>query len=88
MAAPESPDSREFRQMRNDVDDSYALLESVAKSINTISATQRRHSNRLEEVQQSLDLQAGRLDRMEDNQRQQAGRLERVGVGSTVWTTD
>jgi len=79
MAAPESPDSREFRQMRNDVDDSYALLESVAKSINTISATQRRHSNRLEEVQQSLDLQAGRLDRMEDNQRQQAGRLERVG---------
>jgi hypothetical protein len=78
MAAPDSAESREFRQMRNDVDDSYALLEGMAKSITTISATQRRHGNRLEEIQQSVDLQSGRLDRMEDNQRQQADRLGRV----------
>jgi chromosome segregation ATPase len=77
MAAPD-PDSREFRQMRHDVDDVYGLLEGVDNSITTISATQRRHGNRLEEIQQSLDLQSGRLNRMEDTQRQQAGRLGRV----------
>ncbi len=78
MVAPDSAESREFRQMRNDVDDGYALLESIGKSVTTISATQRRHGNRLEEIQQSVDLQSGRLDRMEDNQRQQAARLGRV----------
>jgi len=79
MVAPDSAESREFRQMRNDVDDGYALLESIGKSVTTISAMQRRHGNRLEEIQQSVDLQSGRLDRMEDNQRQQAARLGRVG---------
>ena len=78
MVAPDSAESREFRQMRDDVDDGYALLESIGKSVTTISATQRRHGNRLEEIQQSVDLQSGRLDRMEDNQRQQAARLGRV----------
>ena len=78
MVAPDSAESREFRQMRNDVDDGYALHESIGKSVTTISATQRRHGNRLEEIQQSVDLQSGRLDRMEDNQRQQAARLGRV----------
>jgi hypothetical protein len=39
---------------------------------------QRRHGNRLEEIQQSLDLQTGRLDRMEDNQRHQGEGLVRV----------
>ena len=78
MASPERPDSREFRQMRHDVDDVYGLLERVDKSNTTISVTQRRHGNRLEEVQQSLDLQSGRLDRIEDTQRQQADRLGRV----------
>jgi len=77
MAAPD-PESREFRQVRHDVDDVYGLLEGVDKSITTISATQRRHSNRLEEIQQSLDLQSGRLDRIEDVQRKQTERLGRV----------
>ena len=78
MASPESPDSREFRQMRHDVDDIFPLLDGIAKSVTIISATQRRHGNRLEELQQSLDLQSGRMDRLEDNQRQQGERLARV----------
>ena len=76
MASPEG--RREFRQMRHDVDDIYALLDATSAAVSTISATQRRHSNRLEEVQQSLDLQSGRMDRVEDNQRQQGERLGRV----------
>jgi hypothetical protein len=70
MASPESSQSREFRQMRHDVDDIYALLDTTSTAVTTVSATQRRHTNRLEEIQQSLDLQTGRLDRIEDNQRQ------------------
>ena len=70
MASPESSQSREFRQMRHDVDDIYALLDATSTAVNTVSATQRRHTNRLDEIQQSLDLQTGRLDRIEDNQRQ------------------
>lgn len=85
MASPESPDSREFRQMRHDVDDVYRLLdttkdtlEETRKTIGTIWDVQRRHGNRLEEIQQSLDLQVGRLDRMEDSQRTQGERLDGV----------
>jgi septation ring formation regulator EzrA len=85
MARPESPGSREFRQMRHDVDDVFELLGAVQKtvegtreSLGTIWGVQRRHGNRLEEIQQSLDLQTGRMDRMEDNQRQQGERLDRV----------
>lgn len=76
MASPEG--RREFRQLRHDVDDVYALLDATSTAVSTISATQRRHTNRLEEVQQSLDLQSGRMDRVEDNQRQQGERLGRV----------
>jgi chromosome segregation ATPase len=78
VASPETPGNREFLQMRHDVDDAYSLLDGIAKSVTTISATQRRHGNRLEELQQSLDLQSGRMDRLEDNQRQQGERLGRV----------
>ena len=76
MASPEG--SRGFRQMRHDLDDVYALLDTTNTAVSSISATQRRHTNRLEEVQQSLDLQSGRMDRVEDNQRQQGERLGRV----------
>ena len=98
MAQPD-PDSREFRQMRHDVDDVYMLLtatkealdvtkESLDKTDKTVASTrellgtvwgvQRRHGNRLEEIQQSLDLQNGRFDRMEDTQRRQAERFDGV----------
>lgn len=43
---------------------------SIDNRVTTLSATQRRHGNRLEEIQQALDLQNGRLDRMEDSLRQ------------------
>jgi septal ring factor EnvC (AmiA/AmiB activator) len=85
MASPELPDGREFRQMRHDVDDAYRLLtvvykmvESTREAVGTVSAAQRRHDDRLEEIQQSLDRQAGRTDRTEDNQRQQGERLGQV----------
>jgi hypothetical protein len=85
MVAPQSPESREFRQMRHDVDDVFVLLTAVERAVDgtretlgTVWGVQRRHGNRLEEIQQSLDLQTGRLDRMEDNQRHQGEGLVRV----------
>lgn len=78
MAAPENPESHAFRQMRNDVDDSYELLKSLGDSINRVSSRQRLHDNRFGELQQTLDIHTGRLDRMEDNQRRQGERLGRM----------
>ena len=85
MAAPESPQSREFRQMRHDVDDVYRLLtetnelaQSSREAIGAVWNGQRRHGTRLEEIQQALDLQNMRADRMEDTQRTQGDRLGRV----------
>jgi len=78
MAALQSPDDHEFRQMRNDVDDSYELLKDLQDSLIKVSSTQRLQGNRLHEIQQSVDLQSGRLNRMEDNQRRQGERLGRV----------
>ena len=60
------------------VDDVYDLLTTTSKRLDTVWGVQRRHGNRLEEIQQSLDLQTGRLDRMEDNQRDQRDRLGRI----------
>jgi hypothetical protein len=65
-----APDPRVVRQLRHDLDDVYELLDSTNQTVTSIAATQRRHSNRLEEVQQALDLQGGRLERIEDTQRQ------------------
>jgi len=65
-----APDPRVVRQLRHDVDDVYELLDSTNRTVSSISTTQRRHSTRLEEIQQSLDLQSGRLERIEDIQRQ------------------
>lgn len=65
-----SPDPRVVRQLRHDVDDVYELLDTTNSTVTSISATQRRHGNRLEEIQQTLDLQNGRLERIEGTQRQ------------------
>ena len=43
---------------------------SPAPTVSAVASTQRRHTNRLDERQQALDLQTGRLDRIEDTQRQ------------------
>lgn len=64
-----SPGPRVVRQLRHDVDDVYELLETTNSTVSSIAAVQRRHGNRLEEVQQALDLQNGRLERIEDTQR-------------------
>ncbi len=65
-----APDPRVVRQLRHDVDDVYELLDSTNRTVISVAATQRRHSTRFEEIQQSLDLQNGRLERIEDTQRQ------------------
>lgn len=65
-----SPDPRVVRQLRHDVDDVYELLDSTNQTVTSMASTQRRHSTRLEEIQQSLDLQDARLERIEDTQRQ------------------
>ena len=85
MAAPESPQSREFRQMRHDVDDVYELLtvvqqtaDSTHEAVGAIKHAVWRHDTRFEEVQRTLDRQAVRADRTEDNQRRQAERLGRM----------
>jgi hypothetical protein len=65
-----APDPRVVRQLRHDVDDVYGLLDSTNRTVTSVAATQRRHSTRLEEIQQALDLQGGRLERIEDTQRQ------------------
>jgi hypothetical protein len=83
-----SPESREFRQMRHDVDDVYRLLtetqetvQSGREAIGAVWNGQRRHGTRLEEIQQALDLQNMRMERVEDTQREQGQRLGRVEVG-------
>jgi len=63
-------DPRVVRQLRRDVDDVYRLLDSTNCTVTSTAATQRRHSSRLEEIQQSLDLQSGRLERIEGTQQQ------------------
>ncbi len=65
-----APDPRVVRELRHDVDDVYQLLDSTNRTVTSVAATQRRHSTRFEEIQQSLDLQSGRLERIEDTQRQ------------------
>ncbi|MBP2371867.1 hypothetical protein [Pseudonocardia parietis] len=65
-----APDPRVVRQLRHDVDDVYDLLDSTNRTVTSVAGIQRRHSTRLEEIQQALDLQNGRLERIEDIQRQ------------------
>lgn len=62
-------------QMRHNLDDLYKL---VSQGQARITGTLMRHHNRLEELQQTLDLHNGRLDRIEDNQRRQSERLDQI----------
>jgi hypothetical protein len=78
MASPQSPDPREWRQMRNDVDDGYDLLKKVQESVTTIAATQQVHSTRIEEIQQTLVLHSEQFDRIEVLQGQQGERLDSI----------
>jgi septal ring factor EnvC (AmiA/AmiB activator) len=59
-------------QMHRDLDDLYEL---ISQGQARITGTLMRHHNRLEELQQTLDLHNGRLDRIEDNQRRQFDQL-------------
>ncbi|MGH3623077.1 MAG: hypothetical protein ACRDQ5_14995 [Sciscionella sp.] len=74
MTTPDIP--RRVSQLRHDVDDVYDLLDITNHTVTSIAGTQRRHGNRLEEIQQALDLTTGRLDRIEDTQRQQFDSLD------------
>jgi hypothetical protein len=61
-------------QLRHDVDDVYELLdrtnktvEGLCKTVSAVAMTQRRHGNRLDEIQSAVDLTVGRLDRLEQS---------------------
>ena len=56
-------------QIRHDLDDLYELMSEVERNQTRTAGVLHRHGNRLEELQQTLDLHSGRLDRLEDNQR-------------------
>lgn len=68
-AQPDLP--HKVRQIRHDLDDLYELMSQVDQSQTRAAGILLRHNNRLEELQQTLDLHSGRLDRIEDNQRRQ-----------------
>jgi septal ring factor EnvC (AmiA/AmiB activator) len=57
-------------QIHHDLDDLYELMSQVDQSQTRIAGILLHHNNRLDELQQTLDLHGGRLDRIEDNQRQ------------------
>lgn len=52
-----------------------AELESLRNRIGTIWAVQRRHGNRLDEIQVSLDALVGRLDRLKRGQQRVEAQL-------------
>ena len=66
---------RRVAQVRHDIDDLYALQTTANNALNTLTGQQRRLANRVDEVQQTLDLHGGRLDRIQDNQRRQSEQL-------------
>lgn len=66
-AQPDPP--HKVSQIRHDLDDLYELMSQVNQQQTRTSGVLHRHGNRLEELQQTLDLHSGRLDRIEDNQR-------------------
>ena len=66
---------RRVAQVRHDIEDLYALQTTANDALNTLQGQQRRLTNRVEDVQQTLDLHGGRLDRIEDNQRRQTEQL-------------
>ncbi|MGQ0774829.1 MAG: hypothetical protein ACT4NY_10495 [Pseudonocardiales bacterium] len=65
-------------QIRHDLDDLYELMSQVEQSQIRVEGVLRRHHNRFEELQQTLELHSGRLDRIEDNQLRTNGRLDRI----------
>ncbi|MBA2323810.1 MAG: hypothetical protein M3Z25_04005 [Actinomycetota bacterium] len=67
---------RRVAQVRHDVEDLYQLQASANATLSKIGGSQLRLTNRVDEVQQTLDLHGGRLDRIEDNQRRQSQQLD------------
>jgi septal ring factor EnvC (AmiA/AmiB activator) len=75
-AQPDLP--HKVRQTRHDLDDLYELMSQVDQSKTRAAGILLRHNNRLEELQQTLDLHSGRLDRIEDNQRRMQDNQRRM----------
>ena len=67
---------RRVAQVRHDIEDLYELQSSANATLTKIGGSQLRLTNRVDEVQQTLDLHGGRLDRIEDNQRRQSQQLD------------
>jgi len=63
-------------QVGHDIEDLYQLQTSANDSLTKLNGRHLRLANRVDEVQQALDLQGGRLDRIEHNQRRQSQQLD------------
>jgi len=69
---------RRLGQLRHDVDDVYELLDATNEKLVAVADIQQRHSNRLDEIQRTLDLQTGRMGRVEGRLDGVEGRLDRI----------
>jgi predicted nucleic acid-binding Zn-ribbon protein len=67
---------RRVAQVRHDIEDLYELQTAANDSLTKLNGRSLRLGNRVDEIQQTLDLQGGRLDRIEDNQRRQSQQLD------------
>ncbi len=56
----------------------YAFVHDTTTRINSIGGKQLQQTNRLHEIQETLDTQTGRLDRIEANQGRQNQKLEAI----------
>jgi hypothetical protein len=56
----------------------YAFVYDTTSSVNSMGAKQLQQTNRLHEIQETLDTHSGRLDRIEANQARQNQKLEAI----------
>ena len=75
-ADPDVP--RRMAQARHDIDELYELQAAANQSLVRLAGGQRRLTERVEEVQQTLDLHSGRLGRLEEGQRAHTEALDGI----------
>jgi hypothetical protein len=56
----------------------YAFVHDTTTRVNSIGGKQLQQTNRLHEIQETLDTHSGRLDRIEANQTRQNQKLEAI----------
>lgn len=70
---------RRVAQARHDIEDIYELSAATNEAVSRLAGGQRRLAERVEDMQQTLDVHSGRLGRLEENQRAHGERLDSMG---------